>query len=132
MRVRWFGLGWVAILVISLLVLKNRLRTAPGSIAVNSAPAVVLIADLREANETKDNCALIIRAVREAARRGVSTAEISPASSSDLIRRYHVLTVPTVLLLDPSGKEIGRFEGEDAKTVHAVEANLASLSGGRQ
>ena len=54
--------------------------------------------------------------------------EIAPNSNSDLLRRYHVLNVPTVLLLDKTGKEITRFEGEDAATVKAVQNRLAALS----
>ena len=56
-------------------------------------------------------------------------AELPPDSSSNLLRRYRVLTVPTVLLLDKTGKEIGRFEGEDATTVKAVRTRLAALAG---
>jgi len=45
-----------------------------------------------------------------------------------VLRKYHVLTVPTLLVLDKTGKETGRFEGEDAATVKAVQTRLASLS----
>jgi hypothetical protein len=129
MRVRWLGAGFVVVLVICILLLKSRLRPNVSSSAVTDAPAVVLVADLREAANADDGCALIIRAVREASKRGIHTAELSPNSNSDLLRRYRVLTVATVLLFDKSGKEIGRFEGEDTETVRAVEARLRSLSG---
>jgi hypothetical protein len=36
--------------------------------------------------------------------------------------------VPTVLVLDKTGKEISRFEGEDPTTVKAVQTRLATLS----
>ena len=71
----------------------------------------------------------MFRAVRQAAKRGIVVAEVAPHSNSDLLHRYHVLTVPTVLLLDETGKEITRFKGEDAATVKAVQTRLATLSG---
>lgn len=130
MRVRWLGISLVAVLVLAILLLKSHL--GPGvSTDVSGPPAVVLVADLREAGEPNDGCALIIRAVREASKRGVHTAELPPDSRSDLLRRYHVLTAPTVLIFDKTGKEISRFEGEDSATVHAIEARLASLSAAR-
>jgi hypothetical protein len=131
MRVHWIGIGLVLVLIIGILFLKSRLRPNASPTTVNGTPAVVLVADLREAGEANDGCALIIRAVRDASKRGVSTEELSPDSPSDLLRDYHILTVPTVLFLDSTGKEIGRFEGEDVKTVHAIETRLASLSGVR-
>lgn len=128
MKVRWPGLVLVTILVIGILLLKSRTRqNAPSP--VNSTPTVLLVADLREANEKDDRCAEIIQAVRETSRRGVHVAELSPDSKSDLLHRYHVLTVPTVLLFDETGKEIGRFEGEDAATLKAIKMRLAALSG---
>lgn len=129
MRVRWLGLGLVAVLVVCTLLLKSRMRHNATSAPVSGTPAVLLVADLREADDPNDPCADIIRAVREASRRGIRVAELRPDSNSDLLRRYHVLTVPTVLLLDGSGKEIGRFEGEDSTTVKAVQTRLSALAG---
>lgn len=132
MKVRWLGVGLVAVLVVCTLLLKSRTQHNATSATVNGTPAVVLVADPREANDTDDGCAAIIRAVRQASKRGVPVAELPPDSSSNLLRRYRVLTVPTVLLLDKTGKEIGRFEGEDATTVKAVQTRLAALSGANQ
>jgi hypothetical protein len=75
-----------------------------------------------------DGCAVMVRAVRQAAKRGVAVAEVAPNSNSDLLRRYHVLSVPTALLLDKTSKEITRFEGEDVATVKAVQNRVAALS----
>lgn len=132
MKARWLGAGLVAILVVCILLLKSRTQHNATSATVTGTPAVVLVADLREANDSEDGCAAIIRAVRQASKRGVKVAELPPDSSSDLLRRYRVLTVPTVLLLDKTGKEIGRFEGEDAMTVKAVQTRLANLAGAGQ
>lgn len=132
MRVRWLGVGFVAALVVCTLLLKSHMRYNAISPALNSPPTVILVADLSEANDPNDLCATIIRAVREASRRGIPVAELSPDSKSDLLRRYRVLTVPTVLFLDKSGNEIGRFEGEDASTVKAVQTRLSALAGSEQ
>jgi len=129
MRVRWLGVGLVGVLVVCTLVLKNRTQHKPAAANVNGTPAVVLVADLREADDPHDRCADIIRAVREASKRGVHVAELTPDSKSDLLKNHHILTFPTVLLLDASGKEVERFEGEDIATVSAIQTRLAALGG---
>ncbi len=130
MKVRWLGVGLVALLVLCTLLLKSRMRHHVSSVSVSRTPAVVLVADLREANDTADACAVIIHAVREASKRGVDVEELTPDSNADLLRRYHVLTIPAVLLFDKRGKEVDRFEGEDDATVKAIQMRLAALSGG--
>jgi hypothetical protein len=127
MRVHWLGVGLVGVLVVCTLLLKSRTRHNATSASMNGTPAVILVADPNEANDPNDRCADIIRAAREASKRGIRVAELQPDSKSDLLRRYRVLTVPTVLLLDASGKEIGRFEGEDSTTVKAVQTRLSAL-----
>lgn len=128
MRVHWLGVGLVGVLVVCTLLLKSRTRHNATSATVHGSPAVILVADFSEANDSNDHCADIIRAVREASKRGISIAELPPNSNSDLLRRYRVLAVPTVLLLDVSGKEIGRFEGEDSTTVKAIQTRLSALA----
>ena len=129
MRVRWLGVFFVVLLVACTLFLKSRTRHNSSSQTFKGTPAVILVADLREADDPHDPCADIIRAVREVSKRGIRVAELSPDSQSDLLRRYRVLTVPTVLLLDNAGNEIGRFEGEDATTVKAIQTRLSVLAG---
>lgn len=132
MKVRWPGVALVLVLVIGILFLKSRTRQNAGPATVTGTPSVILVADASEANDSDDGCAVMFRAVRQAAKRGVAVAEVAPNSDSDLLRRYHVLTVPTVLLLDKTGKEITRFEGEDVATVRAVQNRLDSLPKGSQ
>lgn len=129
MRVRWLGVSFVAVLVVCTLLLKSHTLHTAHSPSLNSLPVVILVADLREANDPTDPCATIISAVRTASKRGIPVAELSPDSDSDLLRRHRVLTVPTVLILDKSGNEIGRFEGEDATTVRAIQTRLSVLAG---
>ena len=124
--------GLVALLVLGTLLLKSRIRHDLPAATLNVIPSVVLVADPREASDSDDGCSVIFRAVRQAAKRGVAVAELPPDSHSDLLHKYHVLTVPTVLVLDKTGKEISRFEGEDTTTVKAVQARLATLSGANQ
>jgi hypothetical protein len=130
MKVRWLGVGLVVVLVVCILLLKSR-RHNVASATVSGTPSVILVADFREADEPYDNCATIIHAVREASKRGVRTFELAPDSKSALLRRYRVLTVPTVLVLDPSGNETTRFEGEDATTVRAIQTRLSVLAGSK-
>jgi hypothetical protein len=92
-----------------------------------SLPAVVLIADLREADSPHDTCAEIIRVVREARRRGVRVSELMPNSDSDLLRNHRVVVVPTVLVLDREGRELNRFEGESVATLNAIRTRLGQI-----
>lgn len=127
MRVRWLGIGLVVALVVCILFLKSRYLPRVAPVASSQSPAVILVADFREANDPNDRCADIIRAVRQASARGVGVTELSLDSKSSLIRQHHVVSVPTVLFLDPNGAELSRFEGESAATVKAVQTRLASL-----
>lgn len=128
MKVCWPGVALVLVLVIGILFLKSRTRQNAAPATVKGIPSVIFVADPSEANDSDDGCAVMFRALRQAAQRGVAVTEVAPNSNSDLLRRYHVLTVPTVLLLDKTGKEITRFEGEDVATVRAVQNRLDSLS----
>lgn len=132
MKVRWSGVALVLVLVSGILLLKNRTRHDVPPTTQEAIPYVILVADPREANDSDDGCAVVFRAVRQAAKRGVAVAELAPNSNLDLLRQHHVLTVPTLLVLDNAGKEISRFEGEDAATVKAVQIRLAALSGASQ
>lgn len=131
MKVRWPGVALVLVLVSGVLLLKDRTRhNVPAT--PKGIPSVILVADPSEANDSDDGCAVMFRAVRQAAKRGVAVAELAPNSNSDLLRQHHVVTVPTLLVLDNAGKEISRFEGEDAATSKAVQTQLAALSGASQ
>ena len=114
-----------------MLIFSDRILDSSAAI-LKGIPSVILVADPSEANDSDDGCAVMFRAVRQAAKRGVVVAELAPNSDSNLLRQFHVLTVPTVLVLDNTGKEINRFEGEDAATVKAVQTRLAALSGANQ
>ena len=90
-------------------------------------PAVVLVADLREADSTDDTCAAIIRVVREARDRGVRVAELMPNSDSALLKNHRVVVAPTVLVLDRDGRELSRFEGESVATLDAIRTRLEQI-----
>lgn len=92
-----------------------------------SFPAVVLIADLREADSPNDTCVQIIRVVREARSRGVKVLELMPNSDSSLLRNHRVVVVPTVLILDRDGRELSRFEGESVATLEAIQARMGQI-----
>ncbi len=99
---------------------------AQSTVQTSGEARVVLVADLSEA-EDRCACGEIIRAVRATQKKRIPTQELSPDRRSELLNRYRVLTVPTVLILDTDGKEIARYEGEDEKTVEAIQAGLKQL-----
>ena len=106
-------------------------RKASPPVAQSGASAkseIILVADLREADEPGDNCAEIIRLVREAGKRGATVEELTPDSESPLLKQYRILTNPTVLILDREGKVVSRYEGESGSTVKEIRDRLASLS----
>jgi hypothetical protein len=53
--------------------------------------------------------------------------EVESGSKPDLLVHYHVLTIPTMLILDCNGKEVSRSEGEGRETVKAARAGLEQL-----
>lgn len=125
MKVKWSGIAAVALVVIAITTYKIHTKHA----AVRGGeglPTVLLVADLSEA-DSADACAEIIHSVRAARERGVQVQELSPNSKSEMLHRYRVLTIPTVLILDKSGQVVLRFEGEDRQTVTAVRTQLAQL-----
>ena len=125
MKVKWPA---IAVMLIGMAIVGYKAGTRRAIVArPDGVPRVVLVADLREA-DSADACAEIIRSVREARDRGIRVAELSPDAKSEMLRRYHVLTVPTVLILDHSGQVTSRFEGEDQQTVDAVRTQLANLT----
>ncbi len=91
------------------------------------SPAVILVADLREADSPNDTCARIIQAVRDARNKGVSVTELMPNSDSSLLKKHAVVVAPTVLILGKEGEELSRFEGESAATLNAIRAALNQL-----
>ncbi len=115
-----------------LIILKTRLKQSGSNPAhVTARPAVIMVADLREANEPGDNCAEIIHLVREAQKSGVLVSEIMPDSDSPVLRQYRVTVNPTVLILGNDGREISRFEGEETSTVKAIRARLREMESNR-
>ncbi len=116
------------ILTVAAVIAYKQLRPGPSQSVVHggSGPKVVLVADLSEAEE-KCACGEIIRAVRAAQKKGIEIQELTPDSKSEVLRRYRVLTAPTVLFLDADGKDIARYEGEDEKTVAEVKSHLDRL-----
>lgn len=125
MKVKWSGIVAVALVVIAITAYKvHTKRVTVGE--AKGPPRVLLVADLSEA-DSADACAEIIQSVRAARERGVPVQELSPESKSEMLRRYRVLTIPTVLILDRGGQVVLRFEGEDRQTVTAVRTQLAQL-----
>lgn len=128
MKVKWIGLFAVALIAGALIAYKVHVSQGMQTAGATAGlPRVLLVADLREADSDGDACAEIIHAVRAAHDRGIAVQELSPDSKSDLLTRYHVLTIPTVLILGRNGQVASRYEGEGRDTVKAVRAGLEQL-----
>lgn len=125
MKVKWSGIIAVMLVVVGITAYKIHIKHAPVA-SENDLPRVLLVADLSEA-DSADACADIIRSVQAARERGIQVQELNPDSKSEMLRRYHVLTIPTVLIIGRSGQVVSRFEGEDRQTVTAVREQLAQL-----
>ena len=125
MKTRVFGLIAVVLIAVGILAYKaNRTQQTQKTTA---HPRVLLVADLREAGSGGDACAEIIHSVQAAQARGIAVQELGPDSKSNLLTRYHVLTIPTVLILNLNGQVVSRFEGEGPDTVAAVSSQMRQL-----
>ncbi len=125
MKTRVFGLIAVMLIVVGILAYKaNRTQQTQNTTA---HPHVLLVADLHEAGSGGDACAEIIHSVRAAQARGIVVQELSPDSKSNLLARYHVLTIPTVLILNRDGQVVSRFGGESQNTVADVRSVMREL-----
>ena len=121
---KWIGVAVIAAAAVAIIAYKT-LSTSeqPASTAAAGAPRVLLFANLGEADDACP-CGDIIRAVRGAASKGVPTRE-----NDDAFGRQHKVTVePTVIVLDASGREQLRFEGESRATRDKVVAEMAKLA----
>lgn len=132
MRTRWVGIALVVLVATGIILYKHHKLSsssfAPAQSGSASKPEIILVADLREADEPGDNCAEIIHLVRQAGRRGAKVEELTPDSDSPLLKQYRILTNPTVLVLDRDGKVLSRYEGESGATVQEIRNRLATLS----
>lgn len=133
MKTRWIGL--LSVVIVTAGIIAYKVENPPQHAAEatqlaqersSAGPEVILVANLSEANDKGDNCSEIIRLVRQAGQRGVNIREFSPDSDSPLIRKYHVLTIPTVLVLE-HGKVSERYEGESGATVREIRDRLTAL-----
>jgi hypothetical protein len=99
----------------------------PSPSAATASMSVVLVADPEEA-ESSCICGQIIRSVRGVRGQGVSVKEVDPEKAPDVAKSYRALVNPTVLVVDSSGKEMRRFEGEDKATYAAIRAELDRIA----
>ena len=124
---KWLGVAAIAAVALAIVGYKLLTRADGAAAAAPSRerPRVLLFADLREADDSC-GCGEIIRAVRAAAARGVSTRE-----NDDVLGREHHVTIrPSVIILDASGRETARHEGEADETIKALAKDLGAILGG--
>ena len=128
MKRKWIGLAAVLVIAGAIIGYKAYVsQKSPASTSRADIPRVLLVAELSEADATGDSCAEIIHLMRSARDPGIAVQELEPNSKSDLLTRCHVLTIPTVLIMDGNGQVVSRFEGEGRDTVKAVRARLEQL-----
>ena len=119
---KWIGVAVIAAAAVAIIAYKT-LSTSEQPTSTTGALRVLLFANLGEADDDCP-CGDIIRAVRGAASKGVATRE-----NDDAFGRQHKVTVePTVIVLDTSGREQLRFEGESRATRDKVVAEMAKLA----
>lgn len=126
MKTNWIAVAAMGALALGLIAYKTTRAPLPNSALAptsTAAPVVVLIADLTEA-ENSCGCGEIIRSVRAAASKGVSTREMAPGADPGLEKRYEVKVSPTVLFIRADGTVRARHEGEDADTLDAIRRDL--------
>lgn len=126
MKTNWLAVAAVGGIALGLIAYKSMRTPLPNSALAttpSAAPVVVLIADPAEA-ENSCGCGEIIRSVRAAAAKGVSTREVAPGADPGLEKRYNVKVSPTVLFIRSDGTVRARHEGEDADTLAAIREDL--------
>jgi hypothetical protein len=131
MNTRWVGILAVLALIFAIAVVKLQYggRSAewqPTSADASATPQVLLVASPGEATSSA-KCGQIVREVLAAENRGVAVRKLAPDSGSELMTRYHVLTSPTVLILEANGSVRARYEGEAQETLDAVRAEMTRL-----
>lgn len=108
----------------------HRGRATPDAPSPTGSTRVVLFVDLGEVGE-EEGCGGIIRAVRDARKRGVATEEVDTRDPGDRAKLYRLLAAPAVVVLDGRGRELKRLEGESPETIRAIRAELDRLAPGR-
>jgi len=127
MQKKYLGLGAVVLVALAIIGYKTYQPTAEQTANHTVLPRVLLVANLNEANEAGDACAEMIHLVRAARERGIAVQELDSSSKSPLLAKYHVLTIPTVLIFDSNGKETVRLEGEGGDVLQKLQTSLAQL-----
>ena len=132
MKNNWPAVTVVAVIAVAIVTYKQWIQMPPAALGAPKATVengtglfLLLIADPRQASEL-DGCGVIVRMVRAAAARGVPVREISPDAEPSLIARYHIVVLPSVLLLD-NGRTRKVYEGESPETVKSIRAELMAL-----
>ncbi|MFD6164936.1 thioredoxin family protein [Oerskovia sp. NPDC060287] len=104
-----------------------RLRDAQPAAAVDWSSRGIVLGDHRTfvqfSSEFCSPCRHTARVLDEvvAARTDVTHREMDVDEHHDLVRTFGILRTPTVLVLDPAGREVARMSGSVSRA-HALEA----------
>ncbi|MHC4506778.1 MAG: hypothetical protein ACYTFI_26105 [Planctomycetota bacterium] len=128
---KWLAVCAVLGLFAGVVVYKQVSEPEPSAVVTSGAEEavrVILFADPRQA-DVVCGCGEIFALVRKVGAEGVSVLEVDPRAGSELTQTHRVVVEPTVIVLDESGEETARFEGEDSTTIAAIGSALEQLRG---
>ena len=123
---KWIGIALIAAAVVAIIAYKTIGSSDQPTPTASGNARVLLFANLGEADDACP-CGDIIRAVRDVSAKGIATRENDDA----LGREFKVTVEPTVIILDTSGHEQARFEGESKSTRDKIVAELSKLTAGK-
>ena len=129
MRLKQYGPWLIAVLIIGT-VFGLKTRTSDTTLSASNpveitGPAVILFR-----GDNSPSCRAIHRLFDEAEQRygkQISFRQLDWSPDNLLIKRYQVRFLPTVLLIDREGKEVGRIMGESPAVQTRLKDTLARL-----
>ncbi len=129
MRLKQYGPWLIAVLIVGTVFgLKTRTpdtQTPASNPAQVTGPAVILFR-----GDNSPSCRAIHRLVDEAEQHygnRISFRQLDWSPGNPLIERYQVRFLPTVVLIDHKGKEVGRIMGESPAVQARLKNALARL-----
>jgi|GEM_PF-5749606 len=93
-----------------------------------SSPCFPLLEEMRSLEEKVRVIAVQVDAREFRGDRDWGGLDIVVARDESMIKRFEIAVLPTVLLLDRSGKVVGRFEGYSPKVCGRIEEQIRAVS----
>ena len=129
MRLKKYG-SWLIALVIIGTVFGLKTRTPDTQMPASNPAPVTGPAVILFRGDNSPSCRVIHRLVDEAEQRyggQITFRQLDWSADNPLIERYQVRFLPTVVLIDHKGKEVGRIMGESPAVQARLKDALARL-----